>query len=170
MAGDSAGGNLAAVVAQQTTADGGPAPAMQALVYPVTDLSRNRRSHELFRDGFFLTEQQMAWYRGHYLPEDEAALDPRVSPLLADDLSGLPPAYVTIGGFDVLRDETVAYAERLREAGVSTTLRVHPGLIHGFVNATGVGRVSARAVRELATALATGLGAARRPVSGAVRV
>ena len=157
VAGDSAGGNLAAVVAMLTSRDGGPAPRFQALVYPVTDLSRKSDSYRAFPSGYFLTEAQMDWYRGHYLAEPAAATDPRVSPLLAEDLSGLPPAYLTVGGFDVLRDETVAYAGRLAAAGVRTELRVHPGLIHGFVNAAGVAPSAADATRELAEALRAAL-------------
>ena len=157
VAGDSAGGNLAAVVSLLAARDGGPAPAFQALVYPVTDLSRKSESYRLFPTGYFLTEAQMDWYRDHYVPQPAQRTDPRVSPLLAEDLSGLAPAYVTVGGFDVLRDESVAYAQRLREAGVPTTLRLHPGLIHGFVNAAGVASVAADAVRELAAAIVSGL-------------
>jgi acetyl esterase len=153
VAGDSAGGNLAAVVSLLATRDGGPAPAFQALVYPVTDLSRKSESYRRFAVGYFLTEAQMDWYRGHYLQDPAQAFDPRVSPLLAEDLTGLPPAYVTVGGFDPLRDETVAYARRLQDAGVPTTLRVHPGLIHAFVNAAGVLPAAAAATRELAAAL-----------------
>ena len=157
VAGDSAGGNLAAVVSLLATRDGGPAPAFQGLVYPVTDLSRKSDSYRAFGDGYFLTEAQMDWYRDHYLRDRSLAADPRVSPLLAEDLSGLPRAYVTVGGFDVLRDETVAYARRLQDAGVPTTLRVHPGLIHAFVNAAGVMPTAAAATRELATALSSAL-------------
>ncbi|HEY5183518.1 MAG TPA: alpha/beta hydrolase [Actinomycetes bacterium] len=157
VAGDSAGGNLAAVVSLLAALDGGPAPAFQALVYPATDLSRKSESYREYPVGYFLTEAQMDWYRTAYLPDPSLASDPRVSPLLAHEVAGLPPAYVTVGAFDVLRDETVAYARRLTDAGVPTTLRVHPGLIHGFVNAAGVLPVAAAAVRELADALATAL-------------
>jgi acetyl esterase len=160
VAGDSAGGNLSAVVSQVTTAAGGPTPAMQALIYPVTDLSTKHDSYRLFANGYFLTEAQMDWYRGHYVGESEAT-DPRVSPLLAEDLSGLPPAYVTTAGFDVLRDEGEAYAQRLEEAGVPTTLRRHAGMIHGWVNGVSLGRSARRAADELATALRSGLSGER---------
>ena len=89
--GDSAGGNLAAAAARLLALEGGPAPAFQLLIYPVTDLSRKRASYELFSDGFFLTARQMDWYRDHYLPDPSAAADPRVSPILASNLAGLPP-------------------------------------------------------------------------------
>ena len=115
----------------------------------------------LFRSptGFFLTEAQMDWYKERYLTDPAEALDPRVSPLLADDLTGLPPAYVAVAGFDPLRDEGEAYARRLKEAGVPTTLRRHSGLIHGIVNATGVGQAGKSALQEAAGALRVGLAA-----------
>ncbi|MEU0227273.1 alpha/beta hydrolase [Streptomyces sp. NPDC006284] len=155
--GESAGGNLAAVVSQITHAEPGPAPAFQLMFFPVTDLSTKHASYLLFSDGFFLTEAQMDWYRDHYLTHPGEALDPRVSPLLADSLSGLPPAYVAVAGFDPLRDEGEAYARRLGEAGVPVTLRRHEGLVHGIVNATGVGRSGRDALLEAAGALRGGL-------------
>ena len=155
--GDSAGGNLAAVVSSLTSAEGGRVPDFTLCIYPVTDLSTKHRSYELFRDGFVLTEAQMDWYRGHYLPDEAAALDPRASPLLAEDLAGLPPTYVATAGFDPLRDEGEAYAERLREAGVPVVLRRHRGLVHGFVNAAGSTRFGRLAMRETAAALRAGL-------------
>jgi acetyl esterase len=158
--GDSAGGNLAAVVSRLAAADGGPAPAFVLSIYPVTDLSTKHPSYALFGDGYALTEAQMDWYRRHYLPDEAAALDPRASPLLADDLAGLPPTYVATAGFDPLRDEGEAYASRLREAGVPVALRRHPGLVHGFVNAAGSTRFARAAMHELAGALRMGLATA----------
>ena len=155
--GDSAGANLSAVVSLACARDGGPAPAMQVLVYPVTDLSRRRRSYELFATGYFLTTRQMDWYSDHYLRTPADAHDPWVSPLLADDLTGVAPAYVTVGGFDILRDETLEYAQRLRDAGVPTEVREHEGLIHGFVNAAGLSRSCRAAALEMADALIRGL-------------
>lgn len=155
--GESAGGNLAAVVAQITHAELGAAPAFQLMFFPVTDLSAKRPSYRLFSDGFFLTEAQMDWYRGHYLSKPTDALDPRVSPLLAHTLAGLPPAYVAVAGFDPLRDEGEAYARRLEEAGVPVTLRRHSGLVHGVINATGVGHTGREALLEAAGALRGGL-------------
>jgi acetyl esterase len=157
VAGDSAGGNLAAVVAQLATRDGGPRPAGQLLIYPVTDLSRKHPSYRLFADGFFLTEREMDWYRAHYLPDDAAARDPRASPLLAEDLRGLPPAMVLTAGFDVLRDEGEAYARRLADAGVPVRLSRRPGLIHGFAHAAAVSRPAQAAMREAASWLAEAL-------------
>jgi acetyl esterase len=155
--GDSAGGNLAAAVARLALIDGGPAPAFQLLIYPVTDLSRKRESYRHFREGFFLTESQMDWYCEHYLPDQESALDPRASPLLAPDLSGLPPAHVVTAGFDPLRDEGEDYADALRAAGVRVTHTRERGLCHGFVNAVALGRTSRPAVLEAAAVLRAGL-------------
>lgn len=159
--GDSAGGNLAAVVSQLATAAGAP-PAFQLLVYPVTDLSAKSRSYRLFASGYFLTEAQMDWYRDHYLPGADTELDPRASPLLAQDLRGLPPAYVATAGFDPLRDEGERYAQRLAEAGVAVIARRHAGLVHGFINAVGVGRVGRKAAGEAAVALRAALTLAGR--------
>ena len=150
VAGDSAGGNLAAVVARVAATSNGPRPAAQLLVYPVTDLSTKHPSYRTFSSGFFLTEAEMDWYRGHYLPDASAVRDPRASPLLATDLRGVPPAVVVTAGFDVLRDEGEAYAGRLRDAGVRVEHRRIAGQIHGFANATGVSPVARRAMGEVA--------------------
>ena len=155
--GDSAGGNLAAVVSQLTVADGGPSPAFALCVYPVTDLSTKHPSYRLFGDGYVLTEEHMDWYRANYLPDEAAARDPRASPLLAEDLSGLPPTYVATAGFDPLRDEGEEYARRLQEQGVAVALRRHSGLIHGFVNAVGSTRSGRAAMHEAVGALRMGL-------------
>lgn len=155
--GDSAGGTLAAVVSQLARAQEGSLPAFTLMFYPVTDLSSKRRSYELFREGFFLTEAEMDWFRRHYLPDEEAARDPRASPLLTEDLTGLPPAYVVTAGFDVLRDEGEEYARRLREAGVAVALRRHAGAVHGVANTLGIGRVGRAVLQDAAGALRVGL-------------
>jgi acetyl esterase len=157
--GDSAGANLATAAARLLSKNGSGAPVFQLLIYPATDLSRKRRSYQLFRDGFFLTEKQMDWYRERYVPTRDAAFDPRVSPLLADDLAGLPPAHVAVAGFDVLRDEGEEYATMLQEAGVPVTVRRHAGLVHGFCNTVNVGRASRAAMLEVTAALRAGLAA-----------
>jgi acetyl esterase len=149
--GDSAGGNLAAVVSQLVDTK----PAMQLLIYPVCDLSEKRESYRLFGEGFLLTERGMDWYNAHYLGETGAERDPRASPLLADDLSGVPRTYLTIAGFDPLRDEALAYGRRLQEAGTEIELVVHRGLIHGFANMTRLGRTAPAAMRAAAEALRT---------------
>ena len=156
--GDSAGGNLAAVLCHDLRHSDEQQPAFQLLFFPVTDLSAKHPSYREFAKGFFLTERQMDWYRKHYLG-DQPATHPRVSPLLVDDLSGLPPAYVAVSGFDVLRDEGEAYARRLAQAGTLVALRRHDGLVHAFVNATGVGTTGREAMREACGALRAGVGA-----------
>jgi len=149
--GDSAGGNLSAVVSQLAE----PKPALAILIYPVCDLSEKRDSYRLFGEGFFLTERNMDWYRANYLPDDEAGRDPRASPLLAADVSGLPRTHLAVAGFDPLRDEGLAYGARLRDAGVDVRVALHEGAIHGFANTVGVGRTSAAAMRDAAEALKT---------------
>jgi acetyl esterase len=161
VAGDSAGGNLAAVVAQLTAAGGRRPPAHQTLIYPVIDYSVERPSYELFAEGFFLTRDEMHWFRDRYLNDDADRADPRVSPILTEDLAGLPPAHVVTCGFDPLRDEGEAYAARLREAGVPTTLQRESDLVHGFVNAAGLGGRAAQATAAIAAAIGTAL--ATRP-------
>ena len=99
----------------------------------------------------------MDWYRDHYFAAAEDLEDPRASPILAEDLSGLPPAHIVSAGFDPLRDEAEDYAERLRAAGVPTTLRRESDLVHGFINAVGLGGHAREAIAEIASALRTGL-------------
>lgn len=163
--GDSAGGNLAAGVAL-AAADGGPAPVFQLLLYPWLDLSAKRESHRLFREGFYLTEADLDWYSGQYLERADDARDPRCSPLLTEDLSGAPPAYVATAGFDPLRDEAEEYVKRLRSAGVPAALRRHSGAVHAFFNLVSVGHVGRDAVLQAAGALRVGLilARARMPV------
>lgn len=152
--GDSAGGNLATVVSQLACADGVRAPDFQLLLYPVTNFDGDTRSKTLFADGFFLTKADMDWFRVNYLSgSDIGTADPRVSPLLAEDLAGLPPALVVTGGFDPLRDEGTQYAEALAAAGVATDHRYFPSLVHGFANFFPLGGGSAVAMSEIASAL-----------------
>ncbi|KUI28162.1 lipase [Mycobacterium sp. IS-1496] len=152
--GDSAGGNLAAVVSQRARNDGARLPALQLLIYPVVDVCSETRSKTLFADGYFLTARHMDWFMDLYL--EGAPVDrthPEVSPLLADDLSGLPPALVLTGGFDPLRDEGNRYAEALRAAGVPVDLREEGSLIHAFANFFPLGGDSATATAAMISAL-----------------
>ncbi|MER7767842.1 alpha/beta hydrolase [Kitasatospora sp. NPDC096140] len=158
--GDSAGGNLAAVAAQQAVRRGGPAPVFQLLLYPATDASTRRPSRELFADGFFLTSADMDWFLERYAPEPADRVDPRLSPLLAGDLAGLPAAYIGTAGFDPLRDEGEAYARALEEAGVTVHLSRQPDLIHGYANYIGIGRRFREATAEAAEALRQALASA----------
>jgi acetyl esterase len=151
--GDSAGGNLAAVVAQLSAHDGGPPPALQLLIYPATDFTTRRRSRELFGEGFLLSDSEMNWFEDNYLgPERADASDPRASPLLADDLAGLAPALVVTAAFDPLRDEGEEYARALQRAGTPATVRRFPGFIHAFIGAAGVSRRCRDALIEIAGA------------------
>ncbi|HEY0630882.1 MAG TPA: alpha/beta hydrolase [Thermoleophilaceae bacterium] len=128
--GDSAGGNLSTVTAQARRDSG---IAAQLLIYPAADLANEYPSMEENGKGLFLTRDDMDWFHHHYLGEDEAARsDPRASPLLADDLSGLPPALVYTAQYDPLRDAGDAYAEALAAAGVKVIHRCFEGLVHGF--------------------------------------
>jgi acetyl esterase len=163
--GDSAGGNLAAVVALQAR-DDGLALRHQLLVYPATDLTMSSSSYEANAEGYLLTADSMDWFIGHYLAGGAEAKDPRVSPLFADDVRGVAPALVITAEFDPLRDEGEAYAERLRDAGVPVEVQRFDGQIHGFF---GLGSIFPAAndavdlaVANVKAALHEG-GAARRP-------
>jgi acetyl esterase len=152
--GDSAGGNLAAVVCQRARNDDVPLPALQVLLYPVVDHCHETRSRTLFADGYFLTKRDMSWFTGLYLDGASVnASDPRVSPLLADDLSNLPPAMVLTAGFDPLRDEGNQYARAMRAAGVTVDHREFGSLIHGFANFFPLGGGSTAAVTETISAM-----------------
>jgi acetyl esterase len=134
VAGDSAGGNLAAVTALRARNKGGPKLAGQLLIYPITDYyAPGTRSYRENADGYFLTRDVMIFFWDHYLARESDAANPHASPLKARDLSGLPPALVITAEFDPLRDEGEAYGERLRGAGVPTVLTRYEGAIHGFV-------------------------------------
>lgn len=135
VAGASAGGNLAAAVALMARDLQGPRLAHQSLVYPVTDTDFERPSYAENRDGYGLSYDTMRYFWECYLPVDADTPDPYAAPMAAEDLSGLPSAYVLTAEYDPLRDEGEAYAERLRAAGVPTALTRYDGMIHGFFNA-----------------------------------
>jgi len=137
VAGDSAGGNLAAVAAQHWR-DHGPALRHQLLLYPVTDWRADTESYRNYAKGYFLTWDMMNWFTQQYLPDDKAADDLRASPLRSRDLSGLASATVITAEYDPLRDEGEAYAKAMRAAGVAVELHRWPGQIHGFASMLGV--------------------------------
>jgi acetyl esterase len=152
--GDSAGGNLAAIVSQLARDAGGPEPVLQWLIYPRTDFTAQTRSLTLFADGFLLTRADIDWFNEQYLGgSDIGPADPRVSPLLAESLSNLPPALIATAGFDPLRDEGDSYAAALNEAGTPVDLRTMGSLTHGFANLFPLGGGSAVATAELISAL-----------------
>jgi acetyl esterase len=130
--GDSAGGNLAAVVALLAREREAPRLAAQLLVYPVTNNDFDNISYKENAEGYLLTRSMMQWFFGHYLEDPADASLPTVSPLRAERLDGLPPALLVTAGYDPLRDEGDAYAERLRQAGVPTRHLRYDGMFHGF--------------------------------------
>lgn len=158
--GDSAGGNLSAVVSLRTR-DDARRPALAALLYPALDGTCSSASHRDLGEGYFLTHQAITWYMNHYFGKDAATrLGPDASPLFVADLAGSPPTLVVSAAFDPLRDEAIAYAARLREAGVMVREDRVAGMIHGFLNA-GLSRAAREATeriaREIGQALREGL-------------
>jgi acetyl esterase len=152
IAGDSAGGNVAAVTARLVRDEARP-PCLQWLIYPATDFSFDTPSYASCGEGFMVTRTAMEWFRGHYLNGPADIDDSRASPLKADDLSGLAPALIYTAGFDPLRDEGHAYAERLAAAGVKTIHREFDSLIHGFVGLRGTVPAAARAMDDMVAGL-----------------
>jgi len=151
--GDSAGGNLAAVVALLAREAGGPRIALQILLYPVTDLVSESQSYADLADGYMLTRDSMRWFRAQYLATEQDTADWRVSPLRAPSLAGLPPALVVTAGYDPLRDEGDAYAQKLRAAGVTVDHVTFGGMIHGFVPMGKLIETGNRAVTLIADSL-----------------
>lgn len=155
--GDSAGGNLAAVVAQLAR-DDGPNIAFQLLIYPVAQLGApDTPSMRENAKGYFLEKEGMDWFTRLYAPDKDSRHDPRLSPLQAKDLSGLPPAYVITAGFDPLRDEGRDYADALDKAGVSITYVNYPGMVHGFFSMRSLIPKAREAVAAAAAALREGV-------------
>jgi acetyl esterase len=146
--GDSAGGNLAAVVALMARDLGGPALVYQLLIYPATDQRCAHPSHDRNGQGYLLTREAIAYFRGAYLPDPASYEDWRASPLLAAHHGGLPPAFVLTAGYDPLVDEGRAYAERLAKSGVEAAYREYPDMVHGFVLFGGVVDAANAAVAE----------------------
>jgi acetyl esterase len=159
VAGDSAGGNLAAVAAQRARDAAGPALALQLLVYPVTDHDLDRPSYRAY-DGreFIINRGDMIWFWDRYAPDPAARSNPYASPLRATDLSGLPPAYIVTAEHDPLRDEGFAYADRLRAARVPVEHRHYGSQIHGFFTMVNVLDDADKAVAEAGSAIRAAVG------------
>jgi acetyl esterase len=158
VAGDSAGGNLAAAVALAARDDGGPALAFQYLIYPVTDAACDTPSYAENAEGYYLSRDSMLWFWEQYLRNPRDGAQAYASPVRATDLKGLPPALVTTAEYDPLRDEGEAYARRLSESGVKARLIRYPGMIHGFARRGRFFRVARVALDEAAQALRESLG------------
>ena len=154
VAGDSAGGNLAAVTAMTMARSLAPPPIAQLLIYPITDYQVKHPSYELVGEGFLLSQALMEWFGVQYLGGGRGSgaaelADPRLSPLQADDCSGLPRAVVATAGFDPLRDEGEAYAGAMQAAGCEVIVRRFPDLIHGFASMSAVSPSARSALVEL---------------------
>jgi len=159
VAGDSAGGNLAAVVSLMARDRGGPAIAFQALVYPVTDLAdMETESYRANGEGYLLTAAAMRWFRDHYVPDESRRTEPYASPVHAEDLSGLPPAFIAVMEFDPLHDDGQKYAELLRKAGTEATVHRYEGQIHGLFWLGGVCGRFGGLVEDLAKEVRAALG------------
>jgi acetyl esterase len=139
------------VIAQQVE----DRPDALLLIYPATDRANKRPSRDTYATGFMYTSVISTWFKDHYLPPGIDRSDPRVSPLLFDDLSEQPPAHVLVAGFDILRDEIQAYIERLKQADVPLTVQLETSLPHGFTALAGASPTVRAAIRRCAVALRT---------------
>jgi len=151
VAGDSAGGNLAATVSLQARDQDGPKIDLQVLIYPVIEPSCQTSSYQQFAEGYGLTLGSMQWFWDNYLGQQ--TITELAAPSRADNLSGLPPAHVITAEYDVLRDEGEAFAQMLEQAGVPTTLRRYDGNLHGFVHFAGAFDDGLRATSDVADVL-----------------
>ena len=154
--GDSAGGGLAAVLAQ-AAAQQGWRLQMQMLLFPVTQIGQDTPSLTAFAEGYFLEREGLRWFYAHYLPDNVDRDDPRISPLKAKDVRGLAPAFVMLAGFDPLHDEGLHYADRLRQAGVPVTLRDYPDMVHDFIYMVSALPAARTALSDAAAALKAAL-------------
>jgi acetyl esterase/lipase len=156
--GDSAGGNLTAVTALMARDRGGPALRFQLMIYPVTDCGTETASYRENGEGYFLTTGMMRWFWDKYLADPKQASEGYASPLRAADLGNLPPGLCITAGYDPLRDEGEAYAERLRKAGVEVRTSRYPGMFHGFLSMTAQLDKAREAIAEAGAALRAALG------------
>lgn len=161
VAGDSAGGNLSAFLAQEMNRTGGPQPAFQLLLYPLVQFVDIRTKKMTFQEGFFITPNLFDYFRDSYIHTQTDRMDPKVSPLFApdEDFRGLPPAHMVLCGWDPLKDEGRAYAAKLAAHGVPVTIREHPGMVHGFMNLTAVSIPARDAIRDAGEVVGMALGA-----------
>lgn len=161
VAGDSAGGNLAAVVAQLARDRGGPQIAFQLLIYPATDYKTDWPSLREYAEGCFLTRAGMDWFLGHYLPDPSQGHNPLFAPLKAQNLANLPPAMIITAECDPIRDEGEAYGRKLQEAGVPVNIKRYDGAIHGFFQMGGMIDSGKQAMADAGAALRDAFGLCR---------
>ena len=162
VAGDSAGGNLAAFIAQEMNRNDGPMPAFQLLLYPLVQFVDIRAKKMTFREGsFFISPNLFDYFRDSYIEKQTDRMDPRVSPLFAEDkdFAGLPPTHLVLCGWDPLKDEGRAYASKLEAHGVPVSIREHPGMVHGFMNMTAVSNPAREAIHAAGEVVGKALGA-----------
>ena len=159
VAGDSAGGNLSAVVSQLAARSDVPVPTCQVLIYPAVDFFFDTASHRDLEDAHVIPRERILWYAQQYLRGEADRTDPRAAPVRTADLTGQPPALVITAGFDPLRDEGRVYADRLREAGVDVVYHEYPGQIHAFISLTKAIPQGMACTREVADYLRRRLGA-----------
>jgi acetyl esterase len=155
--GDSAGGHLAAVVTHALKAKGGPHLAFQLLMFPGTEFTTDTASMNKYGVGYFLERRTIEWAYAQLLPEGTDRNSPSVSPLKARDFRGLPPAYLLLAGYDPLHDEGIAYADRLRTAGVKVSVADYPEMVHCFVYLQTLLPQARQAISDAAKAVAKGL-------------
>ncbi|MEL6258431.1 MAG: alpha/beta hydrolase [Pseudomonadota bacterium] len=160
--GDSAGGNLSAFICQEMNRTEGPAPAFQLLLYPLVQFCDIRAKKMRFQEsGFFISPNMFDYFRDAYVARAADRMDPRVSPLFApdEDFKGLPPAHLVLCGWDPLRDEGRAYADKLAHWGVPVSVREHAGMVHGFMNMTAVSVAARDAIHAAGQVMGRALGA-----------
>lgn len=162
VAGDSAGGNLSAFIAQETGRSGALMPAFQLLLYPLVQFVDIRAKKMTFQEGgFFISPNLFDYFRDAYVGKETDRMDPRVSPLFApdEDFAGLAPTHMVLCGWDPLKDEGKAYASKLAAHGVPVTIKEHPRMVHGFMNMTAVSKPARTAIEEAGAVVGKALGA-----------
>ena len=162
VAGDSAGGNLSAFIAQETGRTGALMPAFQLLLYPLVQFVDIRAKKMSFQEGgFFISPNLFDYFRDSYVGKETDRMDPRVSPLFAsdEDFAGLAPTHLVLCGWDPLKDEGKAYASKLAAHGVPVTIKEHPGMVHGFMNMTAVSKPARTAIEDAGKVVGKALGA-----------
>jgi len=155
VAGENAGGNLAAVLTHEVKNQPHPKISFQVLIYPQTDLTFSTLSHQEYGSGYLLERDSIEWYKKQYLPPNHDPADPRVSPLFAADFSNLPPALIITAEFDPMRDEGETYAQKLKEKGVPVKLKRYKGMVHGFFQMAGLLDDARLAIAEVGETLKT---------------